>query len=245
MNHAILVVIAAGCGAVLGSFCSTFAGRWARHEQAIWGRSHCDNCFKDLGFAQTIPIASYFASRGACVHCQSRISPLHLVGEIGGALIAVCAVGLGDPLRATALGLIGFVLLTASCIDALVQILPDYLTLTVAVLAIGLAAINGPDRLGVGLTTALVLGIVLLAVRALLNSRFARQSLGLGDIKLLTALSFWLGLAMPLVLILAAVIGLIAMVAIRPANGRLAFGPAIALGAWCVGLGQELGVLWL
>jgi leader peptidase (prepilin peptidase)/N-methyltransferase len=76
--------------------------------------------------------------------------------------------------------------------------------------------------------------------------RFRGQAgLGFGDVKLITALAFWLGLATPWAVVAAAGIGL-AFAVLRGAgrrNERFAFGPMIAAAAWIVGMTREAG-LW-
>ena len=67
------------------------------------------------------------------------------------------------------------------------------------------------------------------------------EGLGLGDAKLFAASGTWLGLPLlPYVLLIAALGGL-AWALIARAQGRLAFGPWIALGFWCVWLARGPG----
>jgi leader peptidase (prepilin peptidase)/N-methyltransferase len=78
-------------------------------------------------------------------------------------------------------------------------------------------------------------------VRWLAARRSGEPGLGLGDVKLLAALALWLGLATPWLIAAASLLGLLLMAITRPKDGRLAFGPAIAVSAWTIGIIGEAG----
>ena len=82
-------LIAAPVGAVVGSFAATAGLRWARGEQSVAGRSHCDACAAPLGFGATVPIFSYVRLGGVCAGCRAPIHRGNLVGEVLGATTAV------------------------------------------------------------------------------------------------------------------------------------------------------------
>lgn len=238
----LILIGSAATGLVVGSFTTTAALRSVRGEQALAGRSRCDGCGVGLGFAATTPLLSYAMTRGACAGCGARIDPLHPTGEAAGALIALTAVlAAGTPVRAALLAVLGLVLLAASVVDARSRRLPDVLTAVVALLGLGLAAQRGEAALGLaagGVAFLLVEGVR----RGFLILR-KRPGLGFGDVKLIAALAVWLGLATPWAVVAAALLGLAAFVVVRPADGRLAFGPALAAAGFAVGLIIEAG-LW-
>ncbi|MDR3509250.1 MAG: prepilin peptidase [Caulobacteraceae bacterium] len=230
-------------GLCLGSYAATAGLRLARREQSVSGRSRCDHCGASLGFLQTAPVIAYLRQGGACRNCGGRIDPLHLVGEICGALILVLAFLLATPPRAALLAALGLTLLASAVVDAKTRRLPDSLTLACAGLCAGLALQSSSPNLAIGLAASALSFIVLEVVRRGFLGLRGRAGLGLGDVKLVAALALWLGAATPWAVALAAIIGLISMALIRPADGRLAFGPALALVGWAVGMGREAG-LW-
>lgn len=239
-----LLLLAGGAlvGLAAGSFTTTAALRSVRGEQALRGRSRCDGCDVGLGFAATAPVLSYIVRRGGCSHCGARIDPLHPIGEAAGGLIVtasmLCA---ATPVKAGLLIALGLVLLAGAVVDARSRRLPDGLTAIAALLCLGLAAQSGSAPLGIA--AGGVAFVVLEAVRRGFL-RFKRQpGLGFGDVKLIAALALWLGLATPWALVAASLSGLAAFAVLRPADGRLAFGPAIAGGGFVVGLIVEAG-LW-
>jgi leader peptidase (prepilin peptidase)/N-methyltransferase len=237
----IFLIVGPLAGACLGSYAATTAVRLARSEQAVAGRSRCDACGVALGFARSTPVISYISLGGACADCGGRIDPIHLVGEIGAAAVVLAALLIAPPLTAALLAGLGLLLLTAALIDAKTQRLPDGLTLAIAVLAALLAAQRSMTDLAVGAVAAALTFAVFEAIRRGFLASQGKPGLGFGDVKLAAVLALWLGLTMPWAMAAASVLGLIAMAVVRPANGRLSFGPAIALAAFAVGLIREAG----
>ena len=235
------VVVGAVVGACLGSFTATAALRSIRAEQVLVGRSHCESCGETLGFVRTLPILAYLGQGGACARCGSRIDPLHLVGEVAGAIIVAASLLAVPAERAGLLVVLGLLLLSSSLVDARTQRLPDLLTLAAGVLGVVLAASRSSFDLLVGAGAALLTFLVLETLRRGFVMATGKPGLGFGDVKLAAALAVWLGVATPWSIAIGSGLGLVAIAIKRPANGRLSFGPAIALAAFGVGLVQEAG----
>lgn len=234
-------VFAAAGGLALGSYAVTAGVRAARSEGATRGRSCCDHCRAPLGYAQTVPVFSYLAARGACGACGGRIDPLHLVGEVAGAVVVVGAVFGAQGWRSAAIAAVGLLLIAASATDWKSLRLPDALTGVVAALCLILAALRSTETLVIGLIASLGLMGALLLLREI-RARSGRDAgLGLGDVKLVGALSLWLGTAAPWMIVLAALLGL--LLARRVRAEVIPFGPAIAASGWLIGLASE-GSLW-
>lgn len=241
--NAVALIAALPLGAVIGSFAATAGLRWARGEQALSGRSRCDACAAPLGFGATVPILSYVRLGGACADCRAPIHPGHFAGEVLGASLAMASVVLlpvGPAVVAAALGL---VLIAAAAADVASRRLPDLASVLAAVLGLGLALLRGPTALLAGLAAAALTGGILLLLRRSFAARRGDPGLGLGDVKLAAALALWLGAATPWALALAGVLGLAQMRLLKPADGRIAFGPMLAAGGWTVGLALQAGFL--
>jgi leader peptidase (prepilin peptidase) / N-methyltransferase len=230
----------AAIGACLGSFCATAALRLAAGEQPFRGRSHCDACGLELGYAETLPLISFFRLGGACTACGSKIDVLHLVGEACGVAIVLAAMALATPVKSVLAAALGLALLTTAVVDIRTQRLPDMITALVAALCAMLAAQTSIGRLGVGVLSAAVAFTVLELVRRSYANVRGQAGLGFGDVKLVAALALWLGPASSIALLIACIAGLGAIPVMRPANNRLAFGPSIAASAWLVGLLTEV-----
>jgi len=233
--------LAGVAGLALGSFAVTAGVRLSRGESPFIGRSHCDACGRTLGFAQTVPLLSYAGLRGACAGCRARIDPVHFAGELAGAGVIAASLFAGDALRSLLLAGLGLGLIAASAVDAKVRRLPDVLTVPIAALGLALAALQGWSALFAGGVAAAVAAALLLALRGVSRRLRGDPGLGLGDVKLVAALALWLGTATPWLVAGASLAGLGLMAVARPADGRLPFGPSLALAAWVVGIAREAG----
>jgi leader peptidase (prepilin peptidase) / N-methyltransferase len=233
--------LAALAGLALGSYAVTAAVRFARAEPSAVGRSHCDSCGQMLTFSQTVPLLSYIRARGSCMTCQVRIDPIHLVGELSGLLVVLTAFLVPDLVRTPILAVLGLLLIAASAIDWKIGRLPDVLTGAVAAMALLLSSLKSLAALEAGLFAAVIGFVLLQGLRWAAVKLRKDAGLGLGDVKLICALAVWLGVAAPWMVVGAAVAGLALMAIVRPSDGRLAFGPALAAGGWIVGIGGEWG----
>ncbi|HEX7855982.1 MAG TPA: A24 family peptidase [Sphingobium sp.] len=197
-------------GLIIGSFLGALVMRWPREESVLRGRSHCDHCDRTLGVRDLVPVLSALASRLRCRSCGARIDPVHLLMELGAAIIGAAAFGLATgPLAALGWCLLGWIVLALALLDARHFWLPDALTLPLAFLGLTIGPFvtdaSMPDRwigaaVGYGALMAIALGY-----RALRG----REGLGLGDAKLLGAIGAWTGWqALPFVLLIASVAAL-------------------------------------
>jgi leader peptidase (prepilin peptidase) / N-methyltransferase len=238
----IAAVLGAVLGAIVGSFLATLCLRWEMGQQAILGRSACDNCKRPLGPFELVPVLSYAVQRGKCRNCAARIAPEHVQVEVVAAMLGASALALSPDPAGAALALFGWILLPLAILDARNFWLPDRLTLVLA----GAGMLLGGFVSGASLQYRLIgglAGFLSLEVirRAYLYVR-SRDGLGGGDPKLLGAIGLWLGWAtLPFVLLTASVAGL--TLALAGGAGRWArfpFGAALAAAAWTVGAVQLL-----
>ena len=186
---------------------------------------------------------SYAAAAGRCAVCRETIHPAHPLGEVAGASAAIL-LGCVEPWPAALLmTVLGAAMAAAAAIDLRTQRLPDPLTLVAAVCAAALAARRGMDGLLEGVAAAVIAMVILGLMRAVFQRLRGDPSLGLGDVKLIAALALWLGALTPLMVAIAALLGLLAQAASRQRRGRIAFGPMLAASGWGLGLLLEIG-LW-
>ena len=168
--------------------------------------------------------------------------PTPLAAYALSAVAAFAAFALLAPFAAAACALLALTLVCAGTADLAVRRLPDAATAVVAALAIGLAAAQGGWALAEGAVAAAAMLAALTGVK-LAFARAGKAALGWGDVKLAAALALWLGAAAPWGMALAGLLGLVQVALLKPADGRIAFGPALAAGFWIVGLAVEAG--WL
>lgn len=146
---------------------------------------------------------------------------------------------LAGPVPLAASSVLGWALLALAWTDWRSLRLPNLLTLPLLAAGLAATALLAPDALAAHLLGALAGYAVLAAVAHLYRRHRGRDGLGLGDAKLLAAGGAWLGWqALPGTLLLACLLALAALLALRLAGRRglaqavLPFGPALALAIW-------------
>lgn len=233
--------VLAAIGLCSGSYAGTAALRWCRKQQSSFGRSSCDHCGVQLGFARTVPILSYASLLGTCASCGESIDRTHLFAEVAGGVVLVVAFAAAGPVEAVLLSALGLVLVAEAVCDAKTKRLPDVLTLAIAVLCAALSVLRSPQALLVGAVSAAATFVCLEGLRRLYAKWRGRPGLGFGDVKLLTALALLDGPQTPWVVVIAACVGLGFAAIWRLGRERMAFGPHIAIAAWVVALIIEAG----
>lgn len=218
-----MALIGAVAGAILGSFLATLILRWPQGRSMARGRSACDGCGRVLSARDLIPLLSALVQRGRCRSCGAAIDPLHGRVEAGCALIGALAIGAMPGLGGLGWAVLGWLLLTLAVLDWRHFWLPDILTLPLAFLGLTLGMwatdVILTDRI---IGAAIGYGALLTIAMAYRVLR-GRDGLGLGDAKLLGALGAWFGWqALPFILLIAAVAGLLVMLVTGRAKDRLA-----------------------
>jgi leader peptidase (prepilin peptidase) / N-methyltransferase len=204
-----------------------------------WPRSQCPQCSREIRAWENIPVLSFLLLRGRCPGCATRISWQYPLVEL---LTAVLFAATIWHFGATAAGLAALLftgfLIAAAGIDARTTLLPDQLTLPL--LWLGLAANN--FGLFTDLESAVIgamagylsLWLVYHGFRLLTG----KEGMGYGDFKLLAALGAWLGWqALPMILLLASLVGAIVGITLILLRGRdrnipIPFGPYLAAAGW-------------
>ena len=199
--------------------------------------SRCPKCYAPVKAWQNIPIVSYLMLGGKCGSCKTPISIRYpLIELLTGILFGVVAWQYGWTMAAFGGLILTALLIALTFIDADTQYLPDSLTLPL----IWLGLLFNLSGTFVPLKSA-VLGAVfgymslwlLCFIYKLLTGKIG---MGNGDFKLLAALGAWLGIGiLPVLVFMAALIGLIGAIIGRVAKGQyFAFGPSLAIAGWII-----------
>lgn len=223
-------------GAIAGSFLATLILRWPQGRGVARGRSACDGCGRVLGAIDLIPMVSALAQRGRCRSCGARIDPLHGRVEAGCSIIGALAWGGAPGLAGLGWALLGWLLLTLAVLDWRHLWLPDALTLPLAFLGLTLGLWTTDPVLMDRIIGAAAGYGALLAVAVGYRAARGRDGLGLGDAKLMGALGAWFGWqALPIILLMAASLGLVAVLASIAAGRAVDRTTRVPLGA-CLAL---------
>jgi leader peptidase (prepilin peptidase)/N-methyltransferase len=221
-------------------------------------RSHCPHCNRLIPWYLNIPVLSWLMLRGRCRYCQGPISPRYILVEM---LTAVLFLGvlfqaecyprllgmstLNDGFLVPVYILFIGGLILGTFVDLEHMIIPDSVTIggTVAGLVLSplVPAMHHQQIWYLGLmwsAIGAVFGGGLLWLVAFLGEKaFKKEAMGMGDVKLMAAFGAFLGWkAVIFTLIVGSffgsIVGSVLIIAGRARlQGRLPFGPFLALGA--------------
>ncbi len=238
MSSAFFVPLFAASGLVLGSFANVLIVRYGT-KKWVSGRSACPRCKKQLAWYDLVPVASYVWLGGRCRKCKQPISARYPLIELVSAALFLLALHRvpDEPVLAALSGVILYVLLVASAIDAEHQEIPDIFSIVIAGCGLLAAAVFGSlqDALLGG-----ILGVCWFGWQWLVSRG---TWVGSGDMLLAGALGLWLGFIPTITMLMlayatgAVVAGWILLMGGKLKARRIAFGPFIALGTLLAFLG--------
>ncbi|WP_292833119.1 A24 family peptidase [Microbacterium sp.] len=242
---ALALPVAAGLGALIGSFMTVVVQRVPQGMSVVRSCSRCPQCAHRIAWFDSLPVLSYFALRGRCRHCGAPISSRYPLIEALTAVVFVLVIwaayrgtqpAILTPLllywAATAVAL-GFIDLEHHRLPNVI-VLPAYVVSAV-MLVIASIVTGEYGRLASAAIGMLALGGFYFALATLQSG-----GMGSGDVKLAGALGMilgWLGWAQLVVggfaaFLLGGAFAVALMVSGR-ANRKTAlpFGPFMMLGA--------------
>ena len=219
------ILLLLGCfvfvvGTVVGSFLNVCIYRIPWEKSVIWPGSRCPRCWSPISATDNIPIVSWLVLRGECRHCGAPISPRYPLIEL---LTGLLFLGLyyvdvvlgergshgyeiGQPLATLAYhAILAALLVAATFVDYDLFVIPDAITVTGAILGIGLGALNPLIRpepaaatthaqgLWVGILGWLIGAGVTQSVRVAGTRWFKREAMGFGDVTLMGMIGAFLG----------------------------------------------------
>jgi leader peptidase (prepilin peptidase)/N-methyltransferase len=225
----------------IGSFVGVVATRTASVHRILWGRSECEACHRHLWPPDLVPLLSWLALRGHCRYCAERISVFHPLVELAAIVVAVWAIVHSEGWTTWATCGLGWTLLALAVTDARHYLLPDFLTLPLLATGILVNSIGDPPAGTPHLIGAIAGWSSIVAVREIYRSLRDQEGIGLGDAKLFAASGAWVSWdGLPSVLLIAASIGLLAMVFMKrrmlSLSDRVPFGTCLCAGTWLVWL---------
>ncbi len=234
---ALLVVIAAVYGLLIGSFLNAWAWRLAHGESIAKGRSHCPQCGHQIRAYDNIPVLSWLLLRGRCRDCGAAIGWRYPVGEAVTAALFVGVV-LMDGVAWVVIPHLLFVsaLVLVSQVDLEIRIIPDVVILPVAAVGVPLMILFGGGVWWQWVVAgAGAAGFLFLISEVYYRVRHV-EGMGFGDVKLGLCMGVYLGAAVVPGLFVGfltgAVVG-VAIVAAKKGGAKTAipFGPFLAAGA--------------
>lgn len=226
-----------------------------------WPPSHCTNCKNKILKRDNIPVISWFLLKGKCRFCGSVISSRYPIIEIiTGLCFSVIGLRLLDLLNQQPLVVISVlflfsILLCLTVIDFDHLLLPDSLVFTLLWTGLLTATFEiSPVHIKDAVIGVCGTWLFLTVITYLFTVIRNKEGLGGGDVKLISALSAWVGwYYIPALLVFSSVIGFILFfIAKRKMEFSsdtdsnlyyvVPFGPAISLTAFFIYLSNIMKV---
>lgn len=224
-------------GLITGSFLNVVISRLPNDESIISPGSHCPNCSHPVRIFDNIPVISYLILRGKCRDCKHPISIQYPLIELltGIVLVALFWVD-GWTVPFLSHFILALFLIPIAWIDLKTCLILNVLTVPVFILGLILALVFQIENILNLLLGMAAGGGILFFFGFLGKILFKKDSMGMGDVKLMMVVGIFIGF--PAVLIsllfgvyLAAVVILIGMVLRKMKLGdTIPFGPFLALG---------------
>jgi len=224
-------------GLLIGSFLNVVIYRIPREENIAWPGSHCPGCGHGLKWYDNIPLLSYLLLKGRCRYCKEEISLQYpLVEALNGIIYVLLYIFFYQvKLDFVFLALISSTLLAILVIDLKEQLIPDVLVVIVLISSIiHKALLHFLEGIPYPLTDSL-LGLIIAGGLFLLIVFVSRGGMGGGDVTLIGALGFVLGVRGILMVIflsfvLGSVISIFLLAArIKSRKDPIPFGPFIVI----------------
>jgi leader peptidase (prepilin peptidase)/N-methyltransferase len=193
-------------GLIIGSFLNVVVARY-NTERTLGGRSACMVCANKLKWYELIPLFSFFALRGRCRTCKTRISMHYPMVELAAGLVFLGIFFKFQDLFATDLPVFALtfafyaacfsILLVIASYDLKHKIIPDRLSMIFGVLAFAGVFLFKDYGFAPHIPRLIdLLSGILTALPFALFWLFSRGAwMGLGDAKLALGLGWLLGIA--------------------------------------------------
>ena len=201
--------------------------------------SRCGQCNHQIRWFENIPLISYLVLRGKCSQCKTRISLRYPTIELLTALLSVAVIFVfGFNVAGLAAVAFTFCLVSLTFIDIDHHLLPDRITLPLLWLGLLVNTQNIFTSLESAVWGAILGYLSLWSVYWAFKIITKKEGMGYGDFKLLAALGAWCGaMALPLIILLSSVAGVIIAVALMAtkkhhSGNPLPFGPYLAIAGW-------------
>ena len=238
-------------GITFGSFYTLAVYRIPKKQDITHTHSYCPNCNHKLGALELVPIFSYIFQGGKCKHCKEKISVFYPIFEfITGVLFVLSYLSFKD-VYPEILNILYALLFVSSMVIIMVSdikymIIPDEVLIFFSIITIIVKLLIlwknevitsfmsfGYEFIFI-LLDGLIMFIIMYLIRLLGNFMFKKESMGGGDIKMMTYISFILGWKLSIVVIfmasfLALPISIINVY--RKDEHMLPFGPYLAVAA--------------
>ena len=235
-------------GIVFGSFYNVVIYRIPQNISIVKPASHCISCKHALRALDLVPIFSWIFLKGKCRYCGQKISIQYALIELfTGIMFLVVYLKFGYSWLCLSMMVFVSILLIVSMIDIKFKIIPDSVLIVGAVFGIIAMVFEVYVPFKSSLIGLAVVPIPLIIIFIIGFLIFKKETMGFGDIKLMSLVGLFLGwkiglLSLVLGVYLAGIYGIILLILKRSKGSDIfAFGPFLFAGAFIALIyGQEI-----
>ncbi|MBR2712195.1 MAG: prepilin peptidase [Bacilli bacterium] len=234
---------------VLSSYFIELLGYRLPLGESVFKKNTCDTCSHELKLYETLPIISFIIQKGRCNYCHQKLSKLYIFFEImtGVVFSLTYLTFYDDGILKLIFGLLFITSLVIVCFsDFKYMIISDEILIVFSTIIVLLKIfieykneeILSLMDLGYSLIDividAVVVYLIMFAIKKIGDLIFKKESLGYGDLKLMAYIALVLGIKLSIVTIfIASFIALpFAIITnLKKDKLMLPFGPFLAIGA--------------
>ena len=237
---------------VLGVICSYFFNIIAFRlpiKEPLFGKSKCDICNHELTLKEKLPLISYIIQKGKCKYCNQKISPIYFIFElITGLLFSATYITFVDFNNPGIQILYGLVFISTLLIimvsDFKYMLIPNELLIVSGIILIFLKIylqfqneeistfMDAGYEILFMIIEAVVMFFIMFVIKKIGDIVFKKESLGGGDVKMMSLVAIIIGYKMSIIVIfIASFIALPISIynAYKKNEAMLPFGPYLAI----------------
>jgi len=193
--------------------------RLPKKKKAVFARSKCEKCNKNIEIYDLIPVLSWLFLNGNTRCCDSKIPKYMILTEVAFILTVIFTYFFVNPEEYIYIYLLCYFLFALSFSDGLYFRIPSILVINIVLLGLVYISVFSADLL---LFKIAIAGAVF-AIFSMLQYYYLKykkiNALGGGDIKLFTAISMWINWQfLTLLVMIASILGIIWFFSVNKIN---------------------------
>lgn len=230
-------------GLFFGSFYNVIGLRLPQKKSIVFPGSHCPKCKHVLKWYELIPVISYIFLGGKCKKCKKDISPIYPFIELAtGLLFSSSYLIFGLQIELIFSLIFVSFLMIIIVTDIKYMVIPDTVMIVGLILLIIVRFfIDTPYEVGISILNGIGAFTIMYLIKLTGDLMYKKETMGGGDIKLMTIIGFVLGIPLGVITIfLASLIAFPVAITllITKKTNILPFGPFLAIASLILFLTQ-------
>jgi len=234
MNQIVFLFI---IGSIIGSFLNVCIYRLPEKVSLVFPSSYCPKCKSKIPIWSNIPIIGFLILKGKCNNCSSNISFRYPLVELLSSILTILSfLTFGFSIQFFVYSVLIYFLIVIAFIDLKTHLIYDKVLLTFFIIGLLIQLIFPFIAWEESLLGVLLGGLSMFLISLLGKWMFNKESMGMGDVKLVAVAGFFVGWINVLISVyLGFIIAFIIMMILirlkkRETSDLIPFGPFIAMG---------------